>query len=179
MNMNGIKKPSYHAYRFLNQLGNTMLLQTENLVVTRNETGKIRALFYNYPDKIEQTVPISEYPTLDVIEKIENSGSEKKIELDIIDLQKGDIFVTEILSTDSGDVMERWKVYGKPQNLNRIQERNLMKLSENLKTDTMKVTENGILHLELILKPWEIVLLEQLSESDSVALSENPVKAKP
>lgn len=162
MNMNGIKKPSYHAYRFLNQLGNTMLLQTENLAVTRNETGKIRALFYNYPNEIKQSVPISEYPTLDMIEKIKNSGSEKKIELDITDLQKEDIFVTEILSTDSGDVMEQWKAYGKPQNLSWIQERNLMKLSENLKMDTMKVTETGILHLELMLKPWEVVLLEQI-----------------
>lgn len=162
MNMNGIKKPSYHAYRFLNQLGNTMLLQTENLAVTRNETGKIRALFYNYPNEIKQSVPISEYPTLDMIEKIKNSGSEKKIELDITDLQKEDIFVTEILSTDSGDVMEQWKAYGKPQNLSWIQERNLMKLSENLKMDTMKVTETGILHLKLMLKPWEVVLLEQI-----------------
>lgn len=52
INYQGLVKPSYHAYRMLNQLGDEELFSNDHLFVSRNSgNGKIIALAYNYPEE--------------------------------------------------------------------------------------------------------------------------------
>ncbi len=60
INYQGIVKPVFHAYRFLNMLGDEEIYREGNKSVTRDsKTGFITALTYNYPDEIKTAVPIS------------------------------------------------------------------------------------------------------------------------
>ncbi|MBE0339450.1 hypothetical protein E0698_24290 [Paenibacillus sp. 23TSA30-6] len=52
INFQGIVKPVYHGYRFLNLLGDEELARNEKGIVTRNSsTGKLSALVYHYDDE--------------------------------------------------------------------------------------------------------------------------------
>lgn len=161
VNMHGIKKPAYHAYRFLNQLGNEMLQKTDNYIITRNDEGKIRGLFYNYPKEVESAVPISGYPDRSVARNIQSQGSGQEISVDIQGLQPGAQFTLEILNQDAGNSMKLWESYGCPANLTREQEKQLKLFADRLKTESSAVTCEGVLELRLSLDAWSVALLEE------------------
>ncbi|HEX2619691.1 MAG TPA: hypothetical protein VHL11_06080, partial [Phototrophicaceae bacterium] len=48
VNTQGLKKPSYHGYWFLSQLGEEVLNSGDSFVVTRHVSGKISILMWNY-----------------------------------------------------------------------------------------------------------------------------------
>ena len=49
MTLQGIKKPSYFAYQFLNQLGNKELSNRDSSSwVCKDASGNVQALFWNY-----------------------------------------------------------------------------------------------------------------------------------
>src|ERR1051326_6191770 len=58
----GLPKPTYHAYRFLNQLGREKLAQSDGHVVTRHADGRIATLLYHYPSGFAKTPPICSTP---------------------------------------------------------------------------------------------------------------------
>lgn len=161
LNMHGIKKPAYHAYRFLNRLGNEMILKTENYIITRDQNGKIRGLFYHYPNEISSSIPISEYPNRQVSRDVEQSGSSMEIILDIENMEVGTRFVKEILSKGSGNIMKLWEAYGCPANLSREQESNLKECADALETAILEVNEVGVLELRMILEPWSVVFIAE------------------
>ena len=45
---NGLKKPSYYAYKFLSSLGNEIILQDKGIIITKENSNKIVILLYNY-----------------------------------------------------------------------------------------------------------------------------------
>ncbi len=45
---NGLKKPSYYAYKFLSCLGNEIILKDKGIIITKDESNKIIILLYNY-----------------------------------------------------------------------------------------------------------------------------------
>ena len=45
---NGIKKPGYYAYQFLNKLGNEMIARSDDYIVTRGPNASIQILAYHY-----------------------------------------------------------------------------------------------------------------------------------
>jgi xylan 1,4-beta-xylosidase len=56
----GVPKPTIHAYRMLNALGDRLLARTDGAVVTRDEaSGRIAALAYHYPAEEPRSVPAS------------------------------------------------------------------------------------------------------------------------
>lgn len=60
VNYQGIVKPAFHAYRFLNPLGDEVIARTNGVIVTRKKsTGKLTALIYNYPSEVKISLPTS------------------------------------------------------------------------------------------------------------------------
>lgn len=60
VNYQGIVKPAFHAYRFLNALGDEVIARTNGVIVTRKKsTGKLTALIYNYPSEVKISLPTS------------------------------------------------------------------------------------------------------------------------
>jgi xylan 1,4-beta-xylosidase len=60
VNYQGIVKPTFHAYQFLNSLGDEVLAQTDGAIITRHRaTGRLTALAYLYPPEVKISLPTS------------------------------------------------------------------------------------------------------------------------
>ncbi|MCX6236394.1 MAG: glycoside hydrolase [Bacteroidia bacterium] len=153
INYQGIVKPTYHAYRMLNELGDEKLFACESVFVSRNSgSGKIVILAYNYPEEYKNAVPSGS-------SKREN-GSSKKIDLNVSNLKPGTQFKLEILDKDNGNVHNYWQSIGSPEPPTREQTALLKKVANDLKTEIITVGKDGILHVDRELTPWSLVLIK-------------------
>ena len=156
INFQGIVKPSYHAYRMLNQLGDEKLYQGDYLFVSRNSgNGKVSALAYNYPKEYENSVPSGN-------RQLEN-GTAKPLNLTVKGLKPGTQFEIETLDKDHGNIYKFWQSIGKPQSPTREQVKVMKAYAENLKTEIKTVGDDGTLNIEQILTPWSVVLIKQIN----------------
>ncbi|WP_372753469.1 hypothetical protein [Labilibaculum sp.] len=159
INFQGLVKPSYHAYRMLNQLGDEKIYQNDNLMVSRKSAdGKIVALAYNYPEEANDAVPAG-YMSY---EKLVN-GTPKQLNFSLSDLKPGTMFKIEILDKDHGNVESYWEKMGKPEPPTREQIKVMKDVAENLKTSFVKADEKGELIIQQELAPWNVVLIEQIN----------------
>jgi len=156
INFQGIVKPSYHAYRMLNQLGDEKLLQDDYLFVSRNSgNGKISALAYNYPEEYENSVPSGN-------RKLED-GTSKPLSFSVEGIKPGTQFKIEVLDKDHGNIHNYWEAMGKPEPPTREQVKVMKDYAETLKTELVTVGENGVLSIEKTLTPWSVMLIQQIN----------------
>lgn len=161
LNMQGIKKPAYHTYRFLNALGEEVIWKTEGTIITKNQQGKLRTLLYHYPKEVTESVPISAYPDRRTIEEFQKQGEPEEFSVCITQVDASSSFRMEILDQESGNVVKLWESFGCPSNLTREQETALKTCGENLKEEMLKADETGTLCLNLTLRPWNVVLISE------------------
>ncbi|MFI3291987.1 MAG: glycoside hydrolase [Rikenellaceae bacterium] len=156
INYQGIVKPSYHAYRMLNKLGNIEVYKDEKLFVSSNsENGKVTAIAYNYPAEYEQSVPRG-------ADKRE-SGTSKQLDLTLRGLKPGAMFKIETLDKDSGNIINYWESMGKPEPPTREQVKVMKSYAENLRTVMVSADKNGNCTIKQELTPWSVVLIEQIN----------------
>ncbi len=156
INYQGIVKPSFHAYRMLNALGEIELYKGDNLFVSRrSDSGKIVALAYNYPKEYYNAVPSGANKR--------ESGSSSQIDLQLENLAPGKMFKLEILDTNSGNIHNYWEAMGKPEPPTREQVVEMKRFAENLRTELVTADENGRCVIKHTLTPWSVVLIEQIN----------------
>ncbi len=156
INYQGIVKPSYHAYRMLNQLGTEKLFSNDHLFVSRREgSGKVTALAYNYPEEFSNTAPNGRVRG--------KSAASKPLNLELTDLKPGTMFKMEILDEKSGNIFEFWKSMGSPEPPTREQVKVMKSYAENLRTETFVVDKDGKLTIDYELTPWCVALIEQIN----------------
>ncbi|MFI3264465.1 MAG: glycoside hydrolase [Rikenellaceae bacterium] len=156
INYQGIVKPSYHAYRMLNQLGTEKLYSDDIVFVSRKAgSGKVVALAYNYPDEYSSSVPRNTMNT--------DGGSSKQLNLTLNNLKPGAMFKLEILDNESGNIYAYWEAMGKPEPPTREQVKVMKDYAENLRTETFTADANGNLTINHELTPWSVVLIEQIN----------------
>lgn len=159
INYQGLVKPSYHAYRMLNQLGDEMLYKNDYLFVSRNSgDNKIVALAYNYPEDHYEAVPSS----IRKIDRFEN-GKSRQLNFTLSDLKPGAQLKLEVLDWESGNIYNYWESMGKPEPPTREQINVMKQYAENLKTVVVTADENGVVEIKRELTPWSLVLIEQLN----------------
>lgn len=62
MNTQGIKKPAYHAYSFMNKLGDTELENVDNASwASKNDKGDFQILFWDYTHTLPDSINNQEY----------------------------------------------------------------------------------------------------------------------
>lgn len=159
MTAHGIHKPTYHAYRFLNRLGNETLGREGETIVTRTAEGKIAALLWNYAKELRQAVPMSEYPDWREAERIEKLGDSRNQRLTLTGLAPGAVFEIETLDVEHSTAF-LWRRMGCPRNLTRAQESALMALEPS--KAVASVDSNGVLDLTLTLSPWAVVSVNEI-----------------
>lgn len=159
MNMHGVKKPSYHAYRFLHQLGSEVVARLDEGIVTRNPDGTVQALVYNYAKTLKEAVPTANYPNHDQACAIQQKGEARQEKLELTGLQPGAAFMLERMALEN-TVTYAWDQMGRPANLTRMQEEALKTVTPHC--ELLCADENGELQLELTLAPWEIICLYQV-----------------
>lgn len=159
INMHGIKKPSYYAYKMLNALGNQELGRDENYIVTKDQGGQVKVLLYHYPEEMIKTIPIVYYGDVTPIDEVLNMGSTNRVEFNLENLQSNTKFNLELLGSHNNP-FAIWREMGMPNNLRKEQEKELKRLK--LDKRSFYADEYGTLNFTLDLKPWEVAFLEEV-----------------
>ena len=156
INFQGLVKPSFHAYRMLNHLGDEKLFKNDYLFVSkRSNDGKIVALAYNYPDEYLGAVPSGR-------NKLEK-GSSKNLDFTLTGLKAGSTFKIQILDKDHGNIHNYWEEMGKPASPTREEIKVMKTVANNLKTEIIVVDKTGNLNFQHLISPWSLVLIEQIN----------------
>ena len=157
INFQGLVKPSFHAYRMLNQLGDEKLYYGDPVFVSRHtDTGKITALAFNYPDEFIDAVPSSaNFRTF-------MKASAKLFDMTLTGLRPGTVFTLETLDKDHGYVYNDYEAIGAPRSLSVQQTRWLKEKAWQTQKETLTVAPDGTLNIRRQLQPWSCVLLQQM-----------------
>jgi len=161
VNFQGIVKPSFHAYRMLNLLGNRELHREEGCVVTSDTAdGRVAALLYHYPPEVLAAVPISK-GSRTTAEQTLSTGSKRDAKLRITGLKPGTSFTMEILDANHGFALRDWQTMGSPEPPTREQTKWLR--SRAMAIDERRVTanSNGVIAWQGQLDPWSVVAIYQ------------------
>lgn len=157
INFQGMVKPSFHAYRMLNQLGDEKLYYKDPLFVSRSSvTGKVIAVAFNYPEEYENAVPSSK--------NFHNymESSSKKLDLELTGLVPGATFVIETLDKDHGNVYDEYVKIGSPHSPTREETSYLKEKAWGTLKETIRVSQDGTLKLKRDLLPWTCILIKEL-----------------
>ncbi|QUQ72476.1 xylan 1,4-beta-xylosidase [Kutzneria sp. CA-103260] len=157
LNQHGIPKPTMHAYRMLNALGDTLLHQQPGAVVTLND-DHIAALVYHYPPEVTLTVPAS-FDTRDVAERTMATGRTERLSIRIEGLSPNDRYRLEVVDAEHGCALTAWRRRGSPRNLSPV-DVNVIRASADAGVVTGHVVSaRGVLEIDTVLRPWAIALL--------------------
>ncbi|BDF45772.1 hypothetical protein CE91St56_28950 [Lachnospiraceae bacterium] len=156
--MHGIKKSSYYAYKMLHQLGEWELERDENSIVTKDENGKVKALFYHYPKEMNMTIPMVTYGDDTPVDAYMNMGTDQAVQLVLEHTKKNAVFCLEVVD-DASSPFTVWRKMGKPKNLTREMEKTLKSL-EHRKL-FFYADDEGKVEISFIMKPWEIAFLSE------------------
>ena len=161
INYQQIVKPSFHAYRMLNQLGDELLARTDGAIVTRaKESGRITALAYNYPP--EERIVIPETATVEEADALVATGSARRLELHLKGLVPGTAFEVETLDRAHGNAVAVWEQMGRPEPPNMAQTRALREAAWATAKEVVRADKDGKLELERPIEAWSLVLVRQL-----------------
>lgn len=164
LNLQGIEKPTFHAYRMLNGLGDEELDRGDGWIFTR-KNGKLAAVFYHYPDVYPDTVPMSFYPDQSAAQECQDLDCTKELEFEITGLMPGDAYCLHVLCKENIAVV-LWNEMGAPTELSFEQEKLLKERGELLSSEEFYVDEKGTLRLGLALGAWSIA--ELVAKGDEI-----------
>ena len=162
INVQGIVKPTFHAYRFLSDLGDEVLATAECGIVTRDSmTGKVQVLAYHYPPEMPLSVPAS-FDNRDKARATLALGKPVPLGIEIGGLAPGASFLIEILDSAHGNAMAAWEAMNCPEPPTREQTALLRQFSmETLKRSAI-ADASGKLSLSLQVEPWSVVSIREL-----------------
>ncbi len=160
-NFNGIPKPTAHTYRMMHRLGDTLLLQTEDCIVTRCGNS-LRAMAWNYSENQPKAVPMCSFPDHRAAARILAEGTPAVLELDLRGLHPGEAVVAEWIDETHGDATALWRQMGAPENLTPAQTGILYKAAESTGHAVLRADENGCLTARLPMEPWTVLLLQSI-----------------
>lgn len=159
LNTQGIKKPAYFSYYFMNKLGETELKNTDSSSwASKNSKGDVQLLFWDFTnthpgDKVwNQTYYIQDLPPKE----------KGKVKIEIDGLQKGK-YILEIYKVGykSNDAYADYLSFNKPNQLTREQV-NSIKAKNNgspIAIEKIIVDSKGIVSREFNIKENDVVLL--------------------
>ncbi len=153
----GIVKPSYHAYRMLNQLGDEKLYYADPLFVSKcSQTGKISAIAFNYPKEFEQKVPSAADKNTFM------NASAKQVDFTLDNLSPNAQFLIETLDKNHGYAYDVYQQMGAPSSPTPAQTKYLKEVAEGTKKEVVEASADGKLRVKLDLQPWTVVLIKQM-----------------
>jgi xylan 1,4-beta-xylosidase len=162
INYQGIVKPAFHAYRFLNQLGTEEVFRSDGFLATRcRHSGHVRAVTCHYPEQYPGSPPFA--VSIEEAEKILAIGHPAHRSIVIHDLPAGAPYVIETVDAEHGFAIRAWQAMGEPQSPSPDQVTLLRDLSWDTRREIVKVDETGVLRLELKLSPWAIALIREIA----------------
>ncbi|MGM1049078.1 MAG: GH39 family glycosyl hydrolase [Bacillota bacterium] len=115
MNRDGLKKPSYYAFEFLQRLGEELIVKGDGYVGTQKSDGSIQLLLYHYVhvDHLFSSGDWSELSNLNRYEVFEEKGN-KVFQINISHLSGTYKCTSYQLDRDHGSVFDEWVRMGAP-----------------------------------------------------------------
>jgi xylan 1,4-beta-xylosidase len=160
MNYQGIPKPSFHGYRMLNALGDTVLRKEDGLVVTRHsKTGKLTALAYHFPANVHDSLSFGDVQQAELMLR---QGAARDFRLLLEGVKPGALFTVERLDHEHGNAIKAWQDMGSPADLSRSQIKNLTARARATRRREMRAGPSGSLSWLEELSPWACVLINQV-----------------
>jgi xylan 1,4-beta-xylosidase len=161
INFQGIVKPTFHAYRFLNLLGDEELSRTPGIIATRDtSSGTTRVLAYHYPAELREATPLTTSPA--DAEKIVAIGSSNQVQIEIKDLKPGASILVETLDAANGFALPAWKAMGVPEPPSREQTDLLREAAWSLKHEFFTADASGTFRLERTVEPWTVLMVREI-----------------
>jgi xylan 1,4-beta-xylosidase len=151
VNLHGIKKPVYHAFRFLSRLYNEMLLSGSSSYVTRSETGSLRVLSWNFNEPLQIDFHGGDF-LLDESEKTETFR--------LAPLSGPHHVRGWRVNRSDGNAYRAWQAMGEPQYPTTAQIKTLQDRSEAVLFMDERVECDGELCLSHTLPPSGLVYYE-------------------
>ena len=160
INYQQIVKPSFHAYRMMNELGDELLEQKVGAVITRDKaSGRISALAYNYPPEEKVSLPVT--GSVEAADAIDASGSGRDLDIHLRALPPNASFLIETLDRHHGNAIAAWEDMGRPEPPNPKQTTALRKAAWATQTEVIRADGAGNFDLHRVIAPWSVVLIKQ------------------
>lgn len=159
INFQGIVKPSFHAYKMLNALGEELICKDEHAVYTKCK-GKLSLLIHNYIG--DKSIPMSTFPERLTAWKTVNSGNDLVYEAQLYGFKPKTKFILETLDKEHGWALPEWKNMGSPEPPTREQTEYLKSKAFTTKKVIVSANENGCYSLKLNLSPWSVCLIKEI-----------------
>jgi xylan 1,4-beta-xylosidase len=161
INYQGIVKPAFHAYRFLNHLGEEEIFRSDSFLATRTRNGgHIRAVICHFPEEHSDAPPFAS--SLEVAERTLATGSPICREIEIQHLSPKTAFLIETVDAAHGFALREWQAMGSPPSPTADQISLLRDFAWDTHRQIVSVNKNGVLSLKLILAPWAVALLREI-----------------
>lgn len=163
INLQGIPKPAFHAFRLLKGLGKEVIAQNRSdSIVTRSpDNGLISAILFHYPDEVK-TSPPPAYNDPQAAESVLKLGHPMTKKLVLKGLLPGSPFRVEKLSPGGpGDVKSAYRRLGSPNTLSRQMVKDLTAYAMDLQVSVVSADAEGVLVLEEEMAPWSLIALSQ------------------
>lgn len=160
LNLQGLPKPSFHAYRFLHRLGERLIAQGPGYAVTRHRSGGAVTLLYHYPPEAAQTPPLCK--TVDRACAFLRRGRPRRVELRLRGLRPLASFRVERVGASAGWSRGAWEKMGSPD-YPSVSQCVRIEAAARPALSTCRADSHGRLSLSLNLSPWELVIVEEIA----------------
>ncbi len=161
LTQNGLRKPVYHVYGFMNQLLPYCLASSEHSLVTADDHGRFAICCHNYKhysylfyQQREDRIKIEDHSVL------YEDNEAITLEFTINNLRKGEYLIRErFINEHAGNILDAWLKMSKLEELSEYELNFLESQSEPGLSYRRIQSENGTIRLEETLSPQEIRLI--------------------
>lgn len=155
----GIRKPVFFALSLLNRLGNQLVAQGENYIVTKQSDNHLRLLYYNvewyssnYFLRAENLERVEELG-----ENFDESGQKMlKLTLEGVDENRVYIIKKRVVNADHGSILDEWKKFNYDTKLERADIKYLQAICTPLLGMERVQPQKGRLHLNIQMQSQEV-----------------------
>ncbi|MGC3988980.1 MAG: hypothetical protein QM796_04705 [Chthoniobacteraceae bacterium] len=162
INLQGIVKPVFHAYRLLNTLGNEVVARSEATIVTRAKaTGKLSALAWHYPVEVRESVPAS-FASPAKAEETLACGQPELLNVTWTGLKAGTQVLVETLDKAHGNALAAWESMGKPEAPTREQTRQLRVAARATRQQIFPIAADGTFTFTAGIEPWTVISIREI-----------------
>lgn len=172
VNVQGLKKPSYHGYWFLAQLGNEELASGDNYAVTRHPDGRLAILLWNYShyrDEYNDSRAIDSL-TAETLYQVFQQKTPESFTCTLNNIPDGQYRLqTTQFDREHGSVFDAWVKMGAPAHIRREDLAVLRQQMVPQVTAQRLHAANATLQLIATVEAHGVTLLELTQEAEATA----------
>ncbi len=161
INYQGIVKPAFHAYRFLNQLGEEEIYRANGFLATRTKGNRDSAgRCLSLPTGTSGRAAICK---LARSRRADVGGRRPHLSRNRNSTPLPNAaFLIETVDADHGFAFRQWQAMGSPSSPTPDQTSLLREFAWNTHRQVVSVKKNGVLSLKLNLAPWAVALIREI-----------------